>query len=109
MNQERRKQIENILSALEKLNTELTDIYDKEYDAWNNIPENLTSSNQSEESSWCVDCMHQAIDKIDEAIGCLDVIFEIHESVEQLDQSPTDMMLTKIIKEIAGDANTRIK
>ena len=103
MNDKRRKQLRKILDELESISQRLESVYDEEYDAWNNVPENLSSSDQSEESSWSIDLMRTAVENLDVAIDKINDIFEINEGRKQLDQAATLTLLEKIIHEVAGE------
>ena len=103
MNDKRRTQLREILDELESISQRLESVYDEEYDAWNNVPENLSSSEQSEESSWSIDLMRTAVENLDVAIDKINDIFEINEGRKQLDQAATLTLLEKIIHEVAGE------
>ena len=68
MNKERRKNISNVASKIEKMNDELQSLLDEEQDYFDNIPENLQGSERAADAEMYIDILTEAVDLISEAI-----------------------------------------
>lgn len=71
MNKERRNKISKILNEIEKIKSELESVLFDEQMVFDNMPENLQGSMRGEESEEAIDCMSEAVDSLQEALGQL--------------------------------------
>lgn len=71
MNNKRRKQIESIISRLEDLKVEITEVLEDETEYLENIPENLCQSERYEKSDNAIDNITNSETSIDECIESL--------------------------------------
>lgn len=74
MNNIRRKKIFEIKTRIELITESLRTILNEEDDYYNNIPENLLSSERAECSEEAIDNLTEAIDYFEEAMELLDDI-----------------------------------
>ena len=69
MNNQRRKEIQNAIKAIENI---VNQILDEEEDAFDNMPESLQDSERGVASQDAQDNLSSAIDALEEAIICLE-------------------------------------
>ena len=74
MNKQRKSEIKNIIKSLEMLSSALDNILDNENEYYDNIPENLLSSDRAEESEEAIGYLESAIEMIDKSTDFLDEI-----------------------------------
>ena len=74
MNNERRKQLRELIKKVEILKGELERIESDEEFAYDNMPENLQSTLSGTNSEEAIEKMNEAIEYIDDAIGCIEEI-----------------------------------
>lgn len=74
MNNERRKQLKELIKKVEILKGELERIESDEEFAYDNMPENLQSTLNGTNSEEAIEKMNEAIEYIDDAIGCIEEI-----------------------------------
>lgn len=74
MNNERRKQLRELIKKVEILKGELERIESDEEFAYDNMPENLQSTLNGTNSEEAIEKMNEAIEYIDDAIGCIEEI-----------------------------------
>lgn len=74
MNNQRRKEIRDILSEIQNIKTRLELVQMNEELAFDNMPENLQYSMRGEESQEAIDVMSSAVESLDEAISQLEDI-----------------------------------
>jgi hypothetical protein len=68
MNNERRKKLQTILNQLDGLKSELENVGSDESEYYDNIPENLQSSERAEQSDECKSSIESAVDNLQSAI-----------------------------------------
>lgn len=71
MNKERRKMISAIISNIQDIKERLDDILLDEQDYYDNIPENLLSSERAEISEEAIDILEEVADNIEDIIDNL--------------------------------------
>lgn len=71
MNKERRKMISVIISNIQDIKERLDDILLDEQDYYDNIPENLLSSERAEISEEAIDILEEVADNIEDIIDNL--------------------------------------
>lgn len=71
MNNQRRKEIEQVIKDLDKISSQIDGIQDEEQDYLDNIPENLQDSDRYYAAEEVVDNLGLAKDSIDEAVDYL--------------------------------------
>lgn len=71
MNNNRRKEIRNVIEQLEGLQCQIENIRDDEQDYIDNIPENLQESERHETAETAVENLDLAIESFDELISNL--------------------------------------
>ena len=74
MNNERRKQLRELIKKVEILKGDLERIESDEEFAYDNMPENLQSTLNGTNSEEAIEKMNEAIEYIDDAIGCIEEI-----------------------------------
>ena len=74
MNNQRRKEISEVVKSLVYLKEKIERITDDELDYYDNMPENLHGSMRGMDSEEAIDSLNEAMEAIDEAIGNLDSI-----------------------------------
>jgi flagellar biosynthesis chaperone FliJ len=76
MNDKRRAQLEKVLSQLEDVKEELTNIQTEEQDYLDVMPENLQGGQRGEKSQTAIDAMQEVIDSLEEAFSSLETAKE---------------------------------
>lgn len=76
MNKQRRKEIQTISNDLLPLMTSIEDLLVEEQDYFDNMPENLQSSEKAEISENAISYLEEALDNIRECIDNLESILE---------------------------------
>lgn len=76
MNKQRRKEIQTISNDLLPLMTSIEDLLAEEQDYFDNMPENLQSSEKAEISENAISYLEEALDNIRECIDNLESILE---------------------------------
>ena len=71
MNNKRRQEIRKNIESLSVISNNIDIILDEESDCLDNMPENLEGSERYEAMENAVDSLSDAVDKIEEVIGCL--------------------------------------
>ena len=74
MNKMRRRRIEEIEEKLDQLDDVLVDILDEEQEYYDNIPDNLQTSEKADESDNAIDCITAAIMDLRDVIKLLNKI-----------------------------------
>jgi chaperonin cofactor prefoldin len=74
MNNERRKQLRELIKKIEVLKDELERIENDEEFAYDSMPEGLQATLNGMNSEEAIDKMNEAIECIDEAIECIEEI-----------------------------------
>lgn len=72
MNKIRRKQLEKWLEEMEAIKNKLENICSDEEEYFDNIPENLQSSERASDSESAIDQMSEAVSTIEDAISCIE-------------------------------------
>jgi len=72
MNKMRRSDIDDLITALEKLREKTEDILSAEQDYYDNMPENLQSSSRADAAEEAISNLEDAISSIEDAIGSLE-------------------------------------
>lgn len=67
MNKQRRDRLREAIKQLRNASTIVDEVYNKEEDSLDNIPENLQTSERFEKMENAVDNLNEAIERIDEA------------------------------------------
>ncbi len=75
MNKQRRKEIQTISNDLLSLMTSIEDLLAEEQDYFDNMPENLQSSEKAEISENAISNLEEALDNIRECVDNLDSAF----------------------------------
>lgn len=76
MNKQRRKEIQTISNDLLPLMTSIEDLLAEEQDYFDNMPENLQSSEKAEIAENAISNLEEALDNIRECIDNLESILE---------------------------------
>ncbi len=76
MNKQRRKEIQTISNDLIPLMTSIEDLLAEEQDYFDNIPENLQSSEKAEIAENAISNLEEALDNIRECVDNLESILE---------------------------------
>lgn len=76
MNKQRRKEIQTISNDLLSLMTSIEDLLAEEQDYFDNMPENLQSSEKAEISENAISNLEEALDNIRECVDNLESILE---------------------------------
>lgn len=71
MNKQRRKDINECVSQIDTLQSQLDAIMKDEQDAYDNLPESLQESEKGEVMTNAIDNIQTAIDYLDDARSCL--------------------------------------
>ena len=71
MNKHRRKRIEDVISQLEILKSEIEEIYSEEEEAYDNLPASLQESERGEWMLEAVDSLESAFRDLEEIIDAL--------------------------------------
>lgn len=71
MNKERRKEIEALIDELDDLKARIESVQSDEQDYFDNMPENLQSSERGEMAEEAIGNLDSALDSLDEAIDSL--------------------------------------
>lgn len=74
MNKIRRKAIEDLVTKMSALKGELEKIQDEEQDVFDNMPENLQSSEKGMNSEEAIDLMGETVESMENAISSLEEI-----------------------------------
>lgn len=74
MNKVRRANIKETVDLIERVKSVLESILDEEQDYYDNIPENLQSSQRAEDSEDAISNLEDAISNLEEAIGNLEEV-----------------------------------
>lgn len=74
MNKVRRANIKETVGLIERVKSVLESILDEEQDYYDNIPENLQSSQRAEDSEDAISNLEDAISNLEEAIGNLEEV-----------------------------------
>lgn len=74
MNKDRRKQVYDVIAALNKIETLIQNILDEEQEAFDNMPEGLQLSDNGMISEEAQENLEAAIDSLEEAISHLEEI-----------------------------------
>lgn len=74
MNKVRRANIKETVDLIERVKSVLERILDEEQDYYDNIPENLQSSQRAEDSEDAISNLEDAISNLEEAIGNLEEV-----------------------------------
>ena len=72
MNDSRRKKIDEVLVMILEAAKITQELYDDEYDAWDNLPDNLRYSSTGEVMEFSVECLDQAVAHLDSLINYLE-------------------------------------
>jgi len=72
MNNERRKEIDRIISELQQLQSDIENVLGEEQDAFDNMPEGLQQSDRGEAASEAISELESAQSGVDEVISCLE-------------------------------------
>lgn len=72
MNDSRRKKIDEVLVMILQAAKITQELYDDEYDAWDNLPDNLRYSSTGEVMEFSVECLDQAVAHLDSLINYLE-------------------------------------
>ena len=68
MNKIRRKEIEAVISRLESIKDDIDNILSDEQDYYDNIPENLQSSERAENSEEAIEILEEVVSNLEDAI-----------------------------------------
>lgn len=68
MNNQRRKKVESLIFRITYLKEELGQIQDEEQDSYDNIPENLLSSDRATESEEAIEIFDDVMESMDDII-----------------------------------------
>ncbi len=71
MNKQRRKEIDNLISDAIRLETSIEDLLDEEQDYFDNMPENLQSSDKAEIAKNAISCLEEALSNIQDLLDNL--------------------------------------
>ncbi len=71
MNKQRRKEIDNLISDAIRLETSIEDLLADEQDYFDNMPENLQSSDKAEIAENAISCLEEALSNIQDLIDNL--------------------------------------
>ena len=71
MNKERRREIETLIDELDDLKARIESVQSDEQDYFDNMPENLQSSERGEMAEEAIGNLDSALDSLDEAIDSL--------------------------------------
>ena len=76
MNKDRRRRIDSLITALEKLNLEdlagdARALYEEEQETFDNMPEGLQASDRGQMSEQAVNCLDEAATNLEEALEAL--------------------------------------
>ena len=74
MNKTRRQQLRKWLEDIENIKGELETICSDEQDYYDNIPENLQSSDRANDSEEAIEQMEEAVSSIEDAISVIEEI-----------------------------------
>jgi flagellar biosynthesis chaperone FliJ len=74
MNNQRRKEIKNVICKLETVKEEINRILDDEQDYYDNMPENLQNSIRGMDSDEAISNLNDAMDAVDTAVDSLGMI-----------------------------------
>ena len=74
MNNQRRKEIKNVVKELENIKNTINSILIDEQFCYDNMPENLQGSTRAINSEDAIDNLNDACDLIDDVIGSLDMV-----------------------------------
>ena len=74
MNKQRRERIRRLVDNMRTLENELSDILNEEQDYYDNIPENLLSSDRAVDSEEAIDNLEDALDYITQVIDAIESI-----------------------------------
>ena len=74
MNKQRRERIRRLVSSMRILENEIEDILNEEQDYYDNIPENLLSSDRAVDSEEAIDNLDDALDYITQLIDAIESI-----------------------------------
>lgn len=74
MNKVRRANIKETVDLIERVKSMLEDILDEEQDYYDNIPENLQTSQRAEDSEDAISNLEDAISNLEEAINNLEEV-----------------------------------
>ena len=77
MNRERRERLEEISGKLDELILELESLYDEEEEALENLPENLSESEQAEKMQEAVENLDTARCSAEEALDSVNYILNL--------------------------------
>lgn len=72
MNDTRRKKIDEVLVMVRAAERITQNLYDDEYDAWDNLPDNLRYSSNGEVMEFSVEMLDQAVAHLDSLIDYLE-------------------------------------
>jgi hypothetical protein len=72
MNDNRRKKIDEVLVMVRSAERITQKLYDDEYDAWDNLPDNLRYSSNGEVMEFSVEMLDQAVAHLDSLIDYLE-------------------------------------
>ena len=72
MNKARREKINSVKEELANLSSVVEALRDEEQDYYDNMPENLQSSERAELSEAAIDALDTALDSMEEAVASLD-------------------------------------
>lgn len=72
MNKMRRSDIDDLITALEKLKEKVEDILNAEQNYYDNMPENLQSSNRADAAEEAISNLEDAISSIEDTISSLE-------------------------------------
>jgi hypothetical protein len=68
MNKVRRKEISGIIARLEAIKSDIDCVLSDEQDYYDNIPENLQSSERTEQSEEAIEILEEVIENLGEAV-----------------------------------------
>ncbi|WP_285947093.1 hypothetical protein, partial [Thomasclavelia cocleata] len=71
MNKQRRKEIDNLISDAIRLETSIEDLLADEQDYFDNMPENLQSSDKAEIAENAISCLEEALSNIQDLLDNL--------------------------------------
>ena len=72
MNNMKRQKIDEVIAEIKAAQSIVQEIYDEEYDAWDNLPDNLRYSSNGEVMEFSVEMLDQAVAHCDSLIDYLE-------------------------------------
>lgn len=103
MNDNRISRIEIVKIMLDDAKQRLNLILEEERIINGNIPNNLDTANLKQESNIDIQALESAIEHLAKSCTALATIKEVHDSKDQFDLSPNEIIADMITKSIAGE------